>query len=287
MSADIERRRKSKMGFTLIELLVVIAIIAILAALLLPALSRAKEKARSIQCLSNQRQIALGYRLALDEESGDGLGKQSVGEWWLHTMGDPKQGWICPGAPLRETKRNGGFHMPATVNSAWYYNAPDVFFTEPLINGFGGRSDFPRFRAGSYAFNRWVLMAPPLFSPNSYGWSKYFMTETQIREPTLTPTLADGVMDGADPFATDGPPFHPTGADWDQSGGTGMKTVLIARHGSHPDPVPNSWPAKARLPGAINIVFFDGHAQQVPLERLWSLYWHRDYKPPDKRPGLP
>ena len=54
-------------AFTLVELLVVIAIIAILAALLLPALARAKESAKSIQCLNQMRQIAMATRLYAEE----------------------------------------------------------------------------------------------------------------------------------------------------------------------------------------------------------------------------
>src|SRR5258708_5489886 len=118
-----KRGFKGATAFTLIELLVVIAIIAILAAMLLPALSRAKQKAYSAGCLNNQRQINLNYRMQR-EQGSQRLDQPEIFDWWVVDAGRPGSSWICPAAPFRAV-------FESSVDSAW---GPETLGTGGISN---------------------------------------------------------------------------------------------------------------------------------------------------------
>jgi prepilin-type N-terminal cleavage/methylation domain-containing protein/prepilin-type processing-associated H-X9-DG protein len=272
-------------AFTLIELLVVIAIIAILAALLLPALSKAKKTAKRIQCLSNQRQIVLSLKVAMEDGSGGPRGSDTVAQWHNDQVGRPEFGWICPDAPFNQdpTESEPGKLDKAWVEPRWDLHA--AWITPDMENQIN-----PKLRAGSYTPNDWLTLSAIL--PVTDGWTKnLFEAESQISQPTLTPVLGDGVHWVSLPRATDLPAenlyWGVTHLNvYTPEGGKFMTFFTIPRHRYRSISKFDNWPTSNPLPGAINVGFYDGHVELVPLERLWQLYWHRNYEPPAKRPGL-
>jgi prepilin-type N-terminal cleavage/methylation domain-containing protein len=174
-------------GFTLLELLVVIAIIAILAAILLPALAGAKERGRAILCLNNTRQLAFGWQMYPDDF--DGRLPYNVGmsgsfrtplNWVNNVMT-----WGVSG-PLDSDNTNTATITeaslgPFTVNPAIYRCPSDqVLSGEQSAAGWAGR-------IRSYSMNAMVGDAGT-FSTKGYNVNnpKYlqFFKATQIPQPT-------------------------------------------------------------------------------------------------------
>ena len=147
-------RRGAMPAFTLIELLVVIAIIAVLASLLLPALTRGKQKSQRTACLSNLKQIGLAFTLYLDEHSDHFMDRRDLKTslpggykpWTTWPASDPRTGW----APLL-LKEDGAeysvWSCPAAPNSV-AGSAPQTTQTTSML------SNAPVARYWAWRFDR-------------------------------------------------------------------------------------------------------------------------------------
>lgn len=254
------KKMKKERGFTLIELLVVIAIIAVLLAILMPSLRKAKVAAQAVVCLSNLKQWNILLNFFLDDNDGrfpsanyGGGGNDPHGQWWiqpLKTYNENPKILICAKAKV---------HPKASRNPDHRRNpqAPDECW------GSLDRDPAPtagEWTWGSYAPNAWMMDTKDGFWRNDAPYNiegNYWGKRANVLSPYEVPLFLDSRWVDVWPTGDDAP----DDLEWNGTGGTGyMQQLCVTRHGL-----------------STGIVFMDGSSRRVPLTGLWGLKWYKNF----------
>ncbi len=249
----------SRRGFTLIELLVVISIIALLIALLLPALGRARRAGETAACLSNERQMNLAlFTYAADHGGRAFLNPTNYENYWMTAIKpythDLDALRLCPTASGLSPKLFG------TATLAWNgLNSPP--------NSVLRKGDLYHF--ASYGFNGHLTFrdeSSPSLPANPF--SRFRTIDDAEASPNQVPTFADCANYMGWPNPNDRFPTELR----DPYGVLGMRP---------PDGPPQFFMnafAIDRHEMAVNVAMLDGSGRTVRLPDLWTLEWHKRFQ---------
>jgi prepilin-type N-terminal cleavage/methylation domain-containing protein len=206
---NLSRRESSshKAGFTLVELLVVIAIIAILAAMILPALTSAKEKARRAQCISNLHQVGVGLRMYGDDNK-DRLPYHSEGSgtwfWDLHRQHAELLLRMTGGSAARSGNRKifycpgqGGQYKVQQLDDWWFFGGVGGNRT---VTHLGWAFKRKQGGAGSPDMPDSVLN---ISTPNPAQWEKKFLAGFNSTNNTAIAEVVVDIVITSTPTSTD------------------------------------------------------------------------------------